>query len=183
MYQWIWVFNWPAKPMYIYFMLVMELWKCILPRVSYSLGQRPRGKWNSWVTIFSYFLNPHAINVVLYRMKPRNHIHVKHCWQAYFKFIGTLSQTFKTHIHKCSRQIVLKAFHRQCCSFWCINAVFYSFFYYFSGLGNDIFQYASMYAIAKSKGMRFVVPADLDRLKIFKLNVLDIDHSGYLCDP
>jgi hypothetical protein len=28
------------------------------------------------------------------------------------------------------------------------------------GLGNDIFQYASMYAIVKSKGMRFVVPAD-----------------------
>jgi hypothetical protein len=37
------------------------------------------------------------------------------------------------------------------------------------GLGNDIFQYASMYAIAKSKGMIFVVPADLDLLKIFKM--------------
>ena len=48
------------------------------------------------------------------------------------------------------------------------------------GLGNDIFQYASMYAIAKSKGMRFVVPADLDLLKIFKLNVSDIYHSEYL---
>jgi hypothetical protein len=34
-----------------------------------------------------------------------------------------------------------------------------------------MFQYASMYAIAKAKGMRFVVPADLDLLKIFKLNV------------
>ena len=36
------------------------------------------------------------------------------------------------------------------------------------GLGSDIFQYASMYVIAKSKGMIFVVPADLDLLKIFK---------------
>jgi hypothetical protein len=24
---------------------------------------------------------------------------VKYCWQAYFKSIGTLSQTFKNHIH------------------------------------------------------------------------------------
>ena len=40
-----------------------------------------------------------------------------------------------------------------------------------------------MYALAKSKGMRFVVPADLDLLMIFKLNVTDIYHSGYLCDP
>jgi hypothetical protein len=37
--------------------------------------------------------------------------------------------------------------------------------------------------IAKSKCMRFVVPADLDLLKIFKLNVTDIYHSGYMCDP
>ena len=51
------------------------------------------------------------------------------------------------------------------------------------GLGNNMFQYASMYAIANSKGMIFVVPSDLDLLKIFKLNVTDIDHSGYLCDP
>jgi hypothetical protein len=34
-----------------------------------------------------------------------------------------------------------------------------------------------------SKGMRFVVPADFDLLKIFQLNATDIDHSGYLCDP
>jgi hypothetical protein len=51
------------------------------------------------VNKFSYFLNPHAINVLLYRMKPRKHIHVKYCWQTYFKSIGTLSQTFKNHIH------------------------------------------------------------------------------------
>jgi galactoside 2-L-fucosyltransferase 1/2 len=51
------------------------------------------------------------------------------------------------------------------------------------GLGNNMFQYASMYAIAKSKGMRFVVPADFDLLNIFQLNATDIDHSGYLCDP
>jgi hypothetical protein len=64
-----------------------------------SQRQRPRGIWYSWVNKFSYFLNPHAINVLLYRMKPRKHIHVKYCWQTYFKSIGTLSQTFKNHIH------------------------------------------------------------------------------------
>jgi hypothetical protein len=32
-------------------------------------------------------------------MKPRKHIHVKYYWQTYFKSIGTLSQTFKNHIH------------------------------------------------------------------------------------
>jgi hypothetical protein len=26
-------------------------------------------------------------------------VHVKYCWQTYFKSIGTLSQTFKNHIH------------------------------------------------------------------------------------
>jgi hypothetical protein len=64
-----------------------------------SRGKRPRGIWYSWVNKFSYFLNPHAINILLYRMKPRKHIHVKYCWQTYFKSIGKLSQTFKNHIH------------------------------------------------------------------------------------
>ena len=40
------------------------------------------------------------------------------------------------------------------------------------GLGNDIFQYASMYAIAESKGMRFVVPADLNLIKISSTHLL-----------
>jgi hypothetical protein len=41
-----------------------------------------------------------------YRMKPRKHIHVKYCWQAYFNSIGTLSQTFKNHIHNnCSGRL------------------------------------------------------------------------------
>ena len=62
-------------------------------------GQRLRGIWYSWVNKFSYFLNPHAINVLLYRMRQRKHIHVKYCWQTYFKSIGTWSQTFKNHIH------------------------------------------------------------------------------------
>ena len=55
-------------------------------------GQCPSGIWYSWVNKFSYFLNPYAMNVLLYRMKPRKHIHVKYCWQTYFKSIGTLSQ-------------------------------------------------------------------------------------------
>ena len=62
-------------------------------------GQRPRGIWYSWVNKFSYFLNPHAMHVLLYRMKPRKHIHVTYCWQTYFKSIGGLSQAFKNHIH------------------------------------------------------------------------------------
>ena len=40
--------------------------------------QRPRGIWYSWVKKFSYFQNPQAINVLLYRMNPRKHIHVKY---------------------------------------------------------------------------------------------------------
>ena len=43
--------------------------------------------------------NPHAINVLLYWMKPRKQIYVKYCWQTYLKSTGTLSQTFKNHIH------------------------------------------------------------------------------------
>ena len=62
-------------------------------------GQHPRGIWYSWVNKYSYFLNLHAINDLLYWMNPRKHIHVKYCWQTYFKSIGTLSQTFKNHIH------------------------------------------------------------------------------------
>jgi hypothetical protein len=86
--------------LYIYCMLVREIWKFIHPRVSYSLRAMPKGKMiYSWVNEFSYFLNLYAINVLLYRMKPRKHIHVKYCWQTYFKFIGTLSRTFKNHIH------------------------------------------------------------------------------------
>jgi hypothetical protein len=55
--------------------------------------------WYSWVNKFSYFLNPHAINVLSYRMKPRKHIHIKYYWQTYFKSIGTFSQKFKNYIH------------------------------------------------------------------------------------
>ena len=49
--------------------------------------------------IFSISVNSHPDSNLLYRMKPRKHIHVKYCCQAYFKSIGTLSQTFKNNIH------------------------------------------------------------------------------------
>jgi hypothetical protein len=80
-------------------MLEREIWKFIHPRVSYSLR--------------AYFLYPHAINVLLYRMNPRKHIYwyVKYCWQTYFKSIGTLSQIFKNHI-------VTVAFK------WCVPSAF-----------------------------------------------------------
>jgi hypothetical protein len=45
----------------------------------------------SWTHMLWMFL--------LYRMKPRKHMHVEYCWQTYFKSIGTLSQTLKNHIH------------------------------------------------------------------------------------
>ena len=49
--------------------------------------------------IFSVSINSHPDNIYLvYRMKPKKHIHVKYSWQTYFKSIGTLSQTFKNHI-------------------------------------------------------------------------------------
>ena len=75
----------------------------------------PEGRiWYLWVNKFSYFLYPHAINVLLYRMKPRKHIYryVKYCWQTFFKSIGTLSQIFKNHIvmmrSECLRRFPVK---------------------------------------------------------------------------
>ena len=49
---------------------------CHIPR-----GQCPRWIWYSWVNTFSYFLYPHAITILLYRMQPRKHMNVKYCWQ------------------------------------------------------------------------------------------------------
>ena len=75
-------------------------WKKILKYNNIHLLHTGEGIWYSWVNKCSYFLYPHAINVLLYRMKPRKHIYlyVKYCWQTYFKSIGTLSQIFKNHI-------------------------------------------------------------------------------------
>jgi len=72
-------------------------------------GQRPRGIWYSWVNKFSYFLNPHAINVLLYWTKPRKHIHVKSCWQTYFKSIKSqTSDAFRVALtFSCQRTITL----------------------------------------------------------------------------
>ena len=110
--------------------------------------------WGTYANVFSLlteefhipwgWLHFHISWTCMLLMKPRKHIHVQYCWQAYAKFIGTLSQTFKIHIYKCSRKIVPKAFHRQCCIFWGINTVFYSFFYYFS-LGHTSIMYNHCY--------------------------------------
>ena len=61
-------------------------------------GQFPRWIWYSWVNTFSYFLYPHAMTILLYRMKPRAHKYVKYCGQAYFKSIGTLCRIFKNQM-------------------------------------------------------------------------------------
>jgi hypothetical protein len=62
-----------------------EIWKFIHPRESYSLRETPEGNMILVSELISYFLKPHAINVLLYRMKPRKHIHVKYCWQTYLE--------------------------------------------------------------------------------------------------
>jgi hypothetical protein len=72
---------------------------------------------------FSYFLKPHTINVLLYRMKPRKHIHVKYCWQTYFKSIGTLSQTFENHIHKTLKRSLASDVFRVPLTFSCQRTV------------------------------------------------------------
>jgi hypothetical protein len=41
---------------------------------------------------------PACNTYLFYRMKPRTHIYVQYCWQAYFKSIGTLSRIFKNHM-------------------------------------------------------------------------------------
>jgi hypothetical protein len=46
--------------------------------------QIPWGQWYSWVNKFSYFLNPHAINVFLYRKNhiPWNKYHIPPPWKS-----------------------------------------------------------------------------------------------------
>ena len=74
-----------------------------------------RGEYDTrgWIH-FHISWNPHAMNVLLYRMKQKKHIHVKYCWQAYSKSIGTLSHTFKNHIHNSIVAVACK---------WCVLSV------------------------------------------------------------
>jgi hypothetical protein len=60
-------------------MQVREIWKCIHPRISYS----PRALLSGNMILLGEYI----------------FIFVKYYWQTYFKSIGTLSQTFKNHIH------------------------------------------------------------------------------------
>jgi hypothetical protein len=45
-------------------------------------------------------MNPHAMNVSLYQMKPRTHIHVKYFWQTYVKGIQAVRIDFFLFILK-----------------------------------------------------------------------------------
>ena len=113
-------------------MLVREIWKFIHPRVSYSWGHRRRGIWYSWVNKFSYFLNQHAINVLLYRMKLRNHIHVQYCWQAclerclrHLETTSITSDAFRVPLtFSCQRTITLAGKHARLPRGW--NMIFIS---------------------------------------------------------
>jgi hypothetical protein len=71
-----------------------------------------RGEYDTrgWINFHIFW----TIHVLLYRMKPRKHIHVKYCWQTYFKSIGKLSQTFKNHIHNNIVTVACK---------WCVPSV------------------------------------------------------------
>jgi hypothetical protein len=116
-------------------------------------GQRPRGIWYSWVNKFSYFLYPHAINVLWYRMKPRKHIYVKYCWQTYFKSIGTLSEIFKNHIvtvaNKCSYfplQHAINVYYDLIVKFYMFYKVFF-IFNYFWGFGFLVFYCLVFYCL------------------------------------
>ena len=80
-----------------------------------SWGQRPRGIWYSWVNTFSYFLKPACYECfIIPNETKKTHIHVKYCWQAYSKSIGTLSHTFKNHIHNSIVAVACK---------WCVLSV------------------------------------------------------------
>jgi hypothetical protein len=61
-------------------------------------------------------------------MKPRKHIHVKYYWKTYFKSIGTLSQTFKNHIH--NKKEIQDQYPRE-------NEVLFTGEYYFSDKLNE----------------------------------------------
>ena len=84
--------------LYIYCMLVREIWKLIHPRVSYSPRAMPEVNMILVGKYIFIFPVPACNTYLIYRMKPRTHIYVKYCWQAYFKSIGTLSRIFKNHM-------------------------------------------------------------------------------------
>jgi hypothetical protein len=79
-----------------------------------SLGQHQTGIWYSWVNTFSYFLNSHAINVLLYRMKPRKHIHVKYC-PPLRKPRGFFPQSYRSLTGKRQRHSERIIWPLQCC--------------------------------------------------------------------
>lgn len=53
---------------------------------------------------------------------------------------------------------------------------------YTGRLGNLMFEFASSYGIARSNGMKLVVPTDLKLLKIFELNGTEIIQNSSACD-
>ena len=96
-------------------MLVREIWKFIHPRVSYFLRATPEG---NMILVGEYiFIFPETRMLWMFyytEWNKKKHIHVKYCWQAYSKSIGTLSHTFKNHIHNSIVAVVCK---------WCVLSV------------------------------------------------------------
>jgi hypothetical protein len=89
----------------IFLLISMENNRAIYPCIC-TLVASLRSIFHLNMNKFSYLLYPHAINVLLYRMKPRKHIYryVKYCWQAYFKSIGTYLFIVVDVVYKCLRQ-------------------------------------------------------------------------------
>ena len=90
-------------------MLPNCLTACTVNDNSIHLLHAGEGNMNIYSPKSIRFPEGNAIIFLLYRMKPRKHIHVKYCWQTYFKSIGTLSQTFENHIHCKGRLQVMRA--------------------------------------------------------------------------
>jgi hypothetical protein len=59
-----------------------------------------RGKYDTRGWINFIFSEPACYKCfIIPNETKKTHTHVNYCWQTYFKSIGTLSQTFKHHIH------------------------------------------------------------------------------------
>ena len=80
---------------YIYCMLMREIWKCIHPRVSYSLRATPEGNMIFVGEYIFIFPEPACYQCFIIRNETKK----THTCKILLANIGTLSQTFKNHIH------------------------------------------------------------------------------------
>ena len=82
--------------LYIHCMLVREIWKCIHPRVSYSLRATPEGKMRLVGEYIFIFPEPACYECFII---PNETKKTYTCKILLANIFGALSQTFKNHIH------------------------------------------------------------------------------------